>query len=83
MASCLHEDLQLGQDMLYRCAACDQLFVVEPADVTPEPTDGSEPDAPPAEEAPEVDISRQLRVYLAGKPREVPASARRRKAKPR
>jgi hypothetical protein len=39
--------------------------------------------APDVEPEPEVDVASQLRIYLAGKPREVPASARRRKAKRR
>jgi hypothetical protein len=65
----------------------------EPAAVAPEPpkaarkSAGVVASAPQKAEKPEVepevDVASQLRVYLAGKPREMPASARRRrKTKP-
>jgi hypothetical protein len=77
MTPCTHEDLHLEEATEYRCANCEQAFVVlrlePPRDA--EPAEDAEPprDAEPADEVPvvsqELDVSSQISVYLEGERR--------------
>jgi hypothetical protein len=53
----------------------------KPSKKAPEQAKAASEAVPPAEEDPGVDVSSQLQIYLTGKPRQMPASARRRKSK--